>query len=396
MDPHLSTAAVDRQVYNNDLRQALRHRRQVRHRPPARAVVGRSSPAASSTCSSFARGVKFHDGSDFNADIVKWNFDRMREPALASPGRAEIAPVKDVKVVDPFTVEITLSAPFAPFLSVLTDRAGTDGLEGRGGEVQGRLRAQSGGHRPVPLRGVGEGRSTSPSSASTATGRRACPTSDEVIYRPIPDPPCASPPCGPDRWTSCTRSLPKDVAPAKGRRGLQVSEIPSLLVAGHAPQQPGGALHQQGHPPGDVVRGGPAGDPAGGLPGPRLARLEPVPPSMWAQDADFTDWRRDPPRPRPSSPRVGCPAASPSRVKSLPAQVQELQITQAQLKEIGIDMKIEHARSSASSSPTSAATTSWPCASAGQGGPIPTERDSFTALRAAGSTASGTAIPKVD
>ena len=48
----------------------------------------------------------------------------MRDPALASPRRSEIAPVKDVKVVDPFTVEITLSAPFAPFLSVLTDRAG--------------------------------------------------------------------------------------------------------------------------------------------------------------------------------------------------------------------------------------------------------------------------------
>jgi len=68
--------------------------------------------------------VKFHDGTEFNADIVKWNFDRMRDPELASPRRSEIAPVKDVKVLDPFTVEMTLSSPFAPLLSVLTDRAG--------------------------------------------------------------------------------------------------------------------------------------------------------------------------------------------------------------------------------------------------------------------------------
>ncbi|NLK00718.1 MAG: peptide ABC transporter substrate-binding protein [Clostridia bacterium] len=67
-------------------------------------------------------GVKFHDGTDFNAEAVKFNFDRNTDPA--SPRRGELAAVKEVTVVDEYTVEVVLSEPFAPFLSILTDRAG--------------------------------------------------------------------------------------------------------------------------------------------------------------------------------------------------------------------------------------------------------------------------------
>src|SRR4030095_12162445 len=67
----------------------------------------------------------------------------------------------------------------------------------------------------------------------------------------------------------------------------------------------------------------------------------PFPPSMWAQDTDFTDWRRDPAQGQAQLDAGGVPSGFSFTVKSLPAQVQELQITQAQLKEIGIDMKIE-------------------------------------------------------
>src|SRR5499433_1159259 len=116
MDPHRSTAAVDRQVYNNvysklvdiDARFGI---------VPQLAQSWEIKNGGLVYVFKLRRGVKFHDGSDFNAEIVKWNFDRMRDPELASPRRSEIAPVRDVKVVDPFTVEITLSSPFAPLLS---------------------------------------------------------------------------------------------------------------------------------------------------------------------------------------------------------------------------------------------------------------------------------------
>ena len=67
-------------------------------------------------------GVKFHDGTEFNAEAVKFNFARNME--AASPRKNELGAVKTVTVVDPLTVKIELSQAYAPFLSVLTDRAG--------------------------------------------------------------------------------------------------------------------------------------------------------------------------------------------------------------------------------------------------------------------------------
>jgi peptide/nickel transport system substrate-binding protein len=69
------------------------------------------------------KDVKYHDGSVFDADSVKWNIDRYRT-GDASARKGELAPVASVDVVDPATVRFNLTAPFAPFLSLLVDRAG--------------------------------------------------------------------------------------------------------------------------------------------------------------------------------------------------------------------------------------------------------------------------------
>src|SRR3989442_1256000 len=156
MDPHRSTAAVDRQVYNNVYGKLVDIDARFRIVPQL-AQSWEIKGGGLVYVFKLRRGVKFHDGTDFTAEIVKWNFDRMRDPALASARRSEIAPVKDVKVVDPLTVEITLSAPFAPFLSVLTDRAGM--MVSRAAvEIQGRFRPESRRDRALSLRRVGEGR----------------------------------------------------------------------------------------------------------------------------------------------------------------------------------------------------------------------------------------------
>lgn len=60
-------------------------------------------------------GVKFQDGTDFNADAVKFNFDRAMDPATASPTLAYIPTLKQVDVVDPYTVKLTFSKPDASF-----------------------------------------------------------------------------------------------------------------------------------------------------------------------------------------------------------------------------------------------------------------------------------------
>lgn len=69
------------------------------------------------------QGVKFHDGTDLNADAVKFNVDRILQTPT-SPRAAEIAGVQAAQVIDPSTLKLTLKAPFSPLLAQLVDRAG--------------------------------------------------------------------------------------------------------------------------------------------------------------------------------------------------------------------------------------------------------------------------------
>src|SRR6185295_1081094 len=68
-------------------------------------------------------GVTFHDGEKMDAAAVKYSLERHKTMA-GSNRRGELAPVTGIDVVDAQTVRLNLSAPFAPLLAVLTDRAG--------------------------------------------------------------------------------------------------------------------------------------------------------------------------------------------------------------------------------------------------------------------------------
>ena len=66
-------------------------------------------------------GVKFHDGTDFDADAVKFNLDRAR--AEGSARASELSAITEVEAVDSTTIKITLSEAI-PFMWNLADRAG--------------------------------------------------------------------------------------------------------------------------------------------------------------------------------------------------------------------------------------------------------------------------------
>jgi peptide/nickel transport system substrate-binding protein len=70
------------------------------------------------------RGVKFHDGSDFNADAVIWNFEKVRnkdapqyDPTQAGFVTFRITVIKSWRKIDDYTVEFTTTRPssFVPF-----------------------------------------------------------------------------------------------------------------------------------------------------------------------------------------------------------------------------------------------------------------------------------------
>lgn len=82
-----------------------------------------------------AKGVKFHNGEEFKADDVLFTIDKMMNPkeATINSGTFEIVKgakarlegkadsVSGVKVIDDYTVEITLEKEFPPFLATMTD-----------------------------------------------------------------------------------------------------------------------------------------------------------------------------------------------------------------------------------------------------------------------------------
>lgn len=68
-------------------------------------------------------GVTFQDGEKMDADAVKANLERYRS-AQISVRKGELKPVSSVEVVDPRTVRLHLSQPYAPLVAVLADRAG--------------------------------------------------------------------------------------------------------------------------------------------------------------------------------------------------------------------------------------------------------------------------------
>jgi len=68
-------------------------------------------------------GVKFNDGTAFDAAAVKTSLDRHR--TLPKSSRAsELSPVESVDVAGPLTVVIHLKTPFSPLVAQLADRAG--------------------------------------------------------------------------------------------------------------------------------------------------------------------------------------------------------------------------------------------------------------------------------
>ena len=118
------------------------------------------------------QGVKFHHGREVHADDFVYTFTRILDPRTASPrawlfervqgakkfraGEAES--VEGLQALDAYTLQITLSQPYAPFINLL-GMAQAQVLPRE--EVQ-RLGAEFGRqtyrHGPFPLRELGGGR----------------------------------------------------------------------------------------------------------------------------------------------------------------------------------------------------------------------------------------------
>ncbi|MDR7544007.1 MAG: ABC transporter substrate-binding protein, partial [Armatimonadota bacterium] len=84
MDPHQSSAAVDRQVFQN-LFDKLVDTDQNLEIVPMLATSWTITNNGRTYTLKLRPNVVFHDGTPFGAEAVKYNFDRMLDPAMASP-----------------------------------------------------------------------------------------------------------------------------------------------------------------------------------------------------------------------------------------------------------------------------------------------------------------------
>lgn len=73
------------------------------------------------------QGIRFTDNTPFDADAVKFNINRLFDPALGSIRPGELSALDRVSVLDAHTVQLELKYPFAAFLFPLTDVSGCIG-----------------------------------------------------------------------------------------------------------------------------------------------------------------------------------------------------------------------------------------------------------------------------
>src|SRR5713226_505809 len=60
------------------------------------------------------KGVKFHNGEEFNADSAKFSLERVKTPALRAS--SNFRPIDRVEIVDPYTVRVHTSKPWPIFV----------------------------------------------------------------------------------------------------------------------------------------------------------------------------------------------------------------------------------------------------------------------------------------
>ena len=117
MDPHMSTDQQTSVMTTHIYDTLVKHDKDLVIQPS----LAESWKAVDDVTWEFKlrQGIKFSDGSGFNAEVVKANLDRMLDPKVASPRASLVDMVKEVKVVDENTLQIVTAYPYSPLLAHL-------------------------------------------------------------------------------------------------------------------------------------------------------------------------------------------------------------------------------------------------------------------------------------
>ncbi|MCL5076221.1 MAG: ABC transporter substrate-binding protein [Chloroflexi bacterium] len=70
------------------------------------------------------KNVKFHDGTPFNAEAVKFHIERILDPKVVTPNRTLWLHIKRIQIVDDHTIKLGTEKPFGPMLNYLAHGSG--------------------------------------------------------------------------------------------------------------------------------------------------------------------------------------------------------------------------------------------------------------------------------
>jgi peptide/nickel transport system substrate-binding protein len=342
MDPHLSGSKIDRQVYHNIYEPLVTLDTKLGIKPGL--AESWTQPDPKTLVFKLRRGVKFHDGTDFNAEAAKFNFERMKtEPKSVRKG--EVANIDTVEAVDSHTLKVNLKKPDAALLATLTDRAGM--------MVSPRVVQERGAELGRNARGAGTGPFEFVEWVRDSHlvikrhdgywNKQGGPYLDRVRYRPIPDDVVKLQSLQSGEIDVMDYVQPRDVAAVKADKTVVVLDVPSLADFAYQlnttrPPFNTKALRQAVAYALDVeqiVKGVwlNVGVPANG----------PIPPTSWAYDKSIPPIKRDLARAKAKLAEGGQPNGFTFTLttNNIPINVQEAEVMQAQLAEAGITTKVK-------------------------------------------------------
>jgi len=342
MDPHLSGSKIDRQVYHNIYEPLLTLDVKLGIRPGL--AESWQQPDPRTVIFKLRRGVKFHDGTDFNAEAVKFNFNRMKtEPKSVRKG--EVASIEAVDVVDSHTVKLSLRRPDAALFATLTDRAGMmvspKVVQERGSELE--RNAKGAGTGPFEFVEWVRDAHLVIKRNDNYWNKQGGPYLDRVRYRPIPDDTVKLQSLQSGEIDVMDYVQPRDVAAVRADKSVVVLDVPSLAAFAYQlnhtkPPFNTKALRQAVAYALDMeqlVKGVwlNVGVPSNG----------PIPPTSWAYDKTILPIKRDLAKAKAKLAEGGRAGGFTFTVttSNIPINVQEVEVMQAQLAEAGITMKIK-------------------------------------------------------
>jgi peptide/nickel transport system substrate-binding protein len=239
LDPLKSSALVDREVMLNMYDTLVRVDAQNNIQPDL--ATSWSYPSPTQVVFTLRTGVKFQDGTPFNADAVVTNINRILNTP-SSPRHSELvtksAAVSSVQSIDDTHVQFNLNKPFTPLLATLTDRSGMilspAVIQSLGTQLaNGPTNAGSG---PFMFKEWVKGDhltiQRNPTYWKKDSAGRTLPYLDSVTYHPITD--------GSVRFTNLETGTinvaedlnPTDVASAKSNPNLVYNQIAGLSFFG--------------------------------------------------------------------------------------------------------------------------------------------------------------------